>query len=87
MVDIVVTLESETWWSRRNGEHFSNIGVGETVHILATLESEKWWSRRNGGHFSNIGVGEMVSKKWWTFSNVGVGEMVDCRRSRINGGT
>ena len=30
MVDILATLESEKWWSRRNG------GVGET------LESEKW---------------------------------------------
>ena len=59
---------------RRNGGHFSNIGVGEMVDMLATLESEKWRSRRNGGHFSNVGVGEMVdilatleSEKWWTF--------------------
>ena len=47
-------VESEKWWSRRNGGHFSNVGVGEMVDMLATLESEKWWSRRNGG------VGEMV---------------------------
>ena len=44
----------KTLWSRRNGGHFSNVGVGKMVDILATLESEKWWT------FSNVGVGEMV---------------------------
>ena len=41
MVDILTTLELEKWWSRRNGGHFSNVGVGVMVDCRR--------SRRNGG--------------------------------------